>query len=131
MPRSRKIAAAVVFAGCLTLFSSIAGFAQARTMLDKQDLSVPGREGVLVQTELGPGFKEPNHTHPGDVFAYVLEGNVTLTQDGQPTKHLKVGESFFVPEGRIHSASNEGTTPTKLVVTFFVEKGKPLTTPVK
>jgi quercetin dioxygenase-like cupin family protein len=123
--------AAVVFAGCLTLFSSLSGFAQTRTVLDKQDLSVSGREGVLVQTELAPGYKEPNHTHSADLFAYVLAGDVSLTQEGQPTKHFKVGESFFMPEGKVHSAGNEGTVPAKLVVAFFAEKGKPLTTPVK
>jgi quercetin dioxygenase-like cupin family protein len=125
------LAAAVLFAGCLTLFTSVAGFGQQRTVLDKQDLSVPGREGVLVQTTLAPGFKEPNHTHAGDLFAYVLEGNASIEQEGQPTKPLKPGDSFFVLEGKVHSVSNQGTVPVKLVVTFFAEKGKPLTTPVK
>jgi hypothetical protein len=31
----------------------------------------------------------------------------------------------------VHAASNEGTTTVKLLVTFFVEKGKPLTSPVQ
>jgi quercetin dioxygenase-like cupin family protein len=139
MHRSKIIsaAAALVFAGCLAFMSAPAGYTQAaapvakRTVLNRQDLSVPGREGVLVQTELEPGAKEPNHTHPGDLFAYVLQGTITLTQDGQPTVQKNVGESFFVPAGKVHAASNQGTANVKLLVTFFVEKGKPLTTPVK
>lgn len=132
MPRSKILSiAAVVFAGCLTLLSSTTGYAQTRTVLDKQDLSVPGREGVLVQTELAPGFKEPDHTHSGDLFAYVLDGSITIDIEGMPTKHLKVGESFFVPEGKVHSVANVGTAPAKLIVAFFAEKGKPLTTLVK
>jgi quercetin dioxygenase-like cupin family protein len=102
-----------------------------RTVLDRHDLSVPGREGVLVKTELDPGAKEPRHTHPGDIFGYVLEGTITLVADGQPTRTAKAGEVFFVPAGQIHSGQNNGTTPVKLLVSFFVEKGKPLTTPVE
>ena len=129
--------AGVALAGSLTLFSLPAAHAQQatpgakRTVLQKQDLSVPGREGVLVQTELAPGDKEPKHTHPGDVFGYVLEGNPTLMKEGQPVVHLKAGESFFVPAGTVHGASNEGTTTVKLLVTFFVEKGKALTSPIQ
>ena len=135
MKRSRITA--VVFAGLLAVGTAPMACAQqaapgaTRTVLDRQDLSVPGREGVLVRTELPPGAQEPKHTHPGDFFAYVLEGTVTLYQDEQPTVQRKAGEFFFVPAGRVHAASNEGTTTVKLLVTFFVEKGKPLTSPVK
>ena len=135
--RTIPAVAGVVFAGFLTLFSLSAASAQQaapgakRTVLQKQDLSVPGREGVLVQTELAPGAKEPKHTHPGDLFGYVQEGDATLIQEGKSAVHLKAGESFFIPAGTVHGASNEGTTTVKLLVTFFVEKGKPLTSPVQ
>ena len=102
-----------------------------RTVLERHDLSVPGHEGVLVQTELAPGAKEPRHTHPGDIFGYVMEGTITLVADGQPTRTAKAGEVFFVPAGQIHAGQNNGTTPVKLLVSFFVEKGKPLTSPVE
>lgn len=102
-----------------------------RTVLERHDLSVPGHEGVLVRTEFAPGVKEPRHTHPGDVFVYVLEGTLTLFIDGQPTATVNPGEFFFVPAGKIHSGQNNGDTPVKLLVSFFVEKGKPLTTEVE
>jgi len=100
-------------------------------VIEKHDLSVPGYEGVFVQTELAPGARERKHTHPGDFFAYVLEGTITLYKEGQPTIQRSAGEVFFVPAGKVHSAANEGTTPIKLLVSFFVEKGKPLASPVK
>jgi len=136
MSLSRTIAmsAALVFVG-LILFSTPTARAQEqgaqRTVLQKQDLSVPGYEGVLVRTELAPGASEPKHTHPGDFFGYVLEGTVTIFQEGQPALHLSAGANFFVPAGRVHGAANEGTTTVKLLVSFFVQKGKPLTTPVQ
>jgi quercetin dioxygenase-like cupin family protein len=138
--RTTTILSAYALAGFLWLsatFFAPSGYAQqatpgaTRTVLEKHDLSVAGREGVLVRTELAPGAHEPMHTHPGDFFAYVLEGTVTLKQQGQPDVQRTAGEVFFVPEGKIHGAANEGTTPVKLLVTFFVEKGKPLTTPVQ
>jgi quercetin dioxygenase-like cupin family protein len=129
---------ALVLAGMLAVivmaspvFAQQATAGATRTVLEKQDLSVPGREGVLVRTELQPGAQEPMHTHPGDFFAYVLEGTVTLRQEGQADVQKKTGEVFFVPAGKVHGATNAGTVPVKLLVTFFVEKGKPLTTPVR
>lgn len=127
----------VIFVGLATwLAISVQPVAHAqqgatRTVLERHDLSVPGREGVLVQTVLPPGAKEPRHTHPGDFLAYVQEGTITLIVDGQPTTTAKAGDVFFVPAGQIHAGQNNGTTPVKLLVSFFVEKGKPLTSPVE
>ncbi len=130
------VAAAVIITSFLVLFYAGGVPAQQpgakRTTLTKQDLTgIPGREGVLGLTELAPGAKEPRHTHPGDLFAYVQEGTITLSMEGKPTATVKQGEAFFVPAGTIHSGENLGQTPVKLVVTFVVEKGKPLTTPVQ
>ncbi len=102
-----------------------------RTVLERHDLSVPGREGVMAQTELPAGAHEPKHTHPGDLFVYVQEGTITLFREGQAAEQVKQGEVFFVSAGSVHAASNEGASPVKLLVTFFVEKGKPLTIPVE
>jgi quercetin dioxygenase-like cupin family protein len=138
MNRAKLIAVvgAVVIASFLAL--SYAGGAAAqqpgatRTVLTKHDLSgIPGREGLLVQVEFVPGAKEPRHTHPGDLFAYVQEGTITLTMEGKPAATVKQGEVFFVPAGTVHSGENTGKTPVKLLATFVVEKGKPLTTPVQ
>jgi len=129
-----RIASGIALAGFLTI--TLAQAQQAtpgaeRTVLEQKDLSVPGYEGVLVRTELVPGAHEPMHTHPGDYFAYVLEGTITFLREGQEPTKRKAGEVFFVPKGIVHGASNDGTTTVKLLVTFIVEKGKPLTTPVK
>lgn len=138
MNRAKLIAvvAAVVIASFLAL--SYAGGVAAqqpgakRTVLTQRDISgIPGREGVMVITELAPGAKEPWHTHPGDLFAFVQEGTITLSMRDKPTATVKQGEIFVVPAGTIHSGENQGKTPVKLLITFVVEKGKPLTTPVQ
>ncbi|SRR5712691_1634981 len=102
-----------------------------RKVLQKKDLSVQGREGVMAAVEIAPGAAEGRHTHPGDVMAYVVEGTLVLEVEGRPTVNLKAGDSLFIEAGKIHQGTNTGKTPTKLLAAFFVEKGKPLTTQVK
>lgn len=127
-----KLSVVGVLSGVLALGVSVS-FAQApgltRTLLGKADVSVPGREAVVARVEVAPGAKAGRHTHPGDEISYVLEGEATLLVDGQPPKLLKAGESFVVPAGVVHDAHNNGTTPTKLIGVYVVEKGKPLATP--
>lgn len=100
-----------------------------RTLVGKADVSVPGREAVVARVEVAPGAKAGRHTHPGDEISYVLEGEATLLVDGQPPRQVKAGESFVVPAGVVHDAHNNGSTPTKLLGVYVVEKGKPLATP--
>ncbi|HXB53233.1 MAG TPA: cupin domain-containing protein [Vicinamibacteria bacterium] len=126
----------VVFATFLTLSWTPALDAQQagakRTILTKQDLSnFPAHEGVVAQVEFTPGAREPKHTHPGDVFGYVHEGTLTVSIEGRPTATVKSGEVFFVPAGKVHWAENAGETPVKVLATFVVEKGKPLTSPAQ
>lgn len=95
----------------------------------KQDTTVPGREAVMALVELPPGASEGRHTHPAEVYAYVLEGTPTLDVEGQPTRNLKAGDVFTIAPGQIHEGSNRSNATVKLCAVFFAEKGKPLTTP--
>jgi quercetin dioxygenase-like cupin family protein len=127
---------AIVFCTFLALASVLSLQAQQAveiksTLLSKHDLSTPGREGIMVMAEFAPGARESRHTHPGDIFQYILEGTFTLHEDGQPTVTLKPGEVFFVPAGKVHWAENAGTTPLKLLVVLDLEKGKPMSSPAK
>ncbi len=100
-----------------------------RTLVGRADVSVPGREAVVARVEVAPGAKAGRHTHPGDEISYVLEGEATLLIDGQPPRVVKAGESFVIPAGVVHDAHNDGSTATKLVGVYVVEKGKPLASP--
>jgi quercetin dioxygenase-like cupin family protein len=101
-----------------------------RNVLLKQDMTVPGREAVMAAVEIPPGATEGRHTHPAEVYAFVLEGTPTLAVEGQPTRVLKPGDVFTIAPGQIHEGSNKTTSPVKLVAVFVAEKGKPLTTQV-
>jgi quercetin dioxygenase-like cupin family protein len=102
-----------------------------RTVLLKQDTTVPGREAVMATVELPPGSAEGRHTHFAEVYVFVQEGTITLAVEGQPTKTFKAGDVFTIAPGLIHEGSNKGDAPARLAVVFFAEKGKPLTTPVQ
>ena len=103
--------------------------ALTRTIVMQADVSVPGREAVIARVEVAAGGVAGWHTHPGDEISYVTDGEATVMIAGQPPRKVKAGEGFVIPAGVVHNASNEGTTPVKLVGVYVVEKGKPLATP--
>jgi quercetin dioxygenase-like cupin family protein len=100
-----------------------------RTIVQRADVSVPGRETVIARVEIAPGASAGFHTHPGEEMAYVMEGEAELSVEGQPTRTVKVGDGFVVPAGVRHNARNTGTQTFKVVSVYLIEKGKPLATP--
>ena len=102
-----------------------------RTIVMKQDMSLPDREGVMALVEIPAGGAEGKHTHNAEVFAFVLEGTIVLENEGFPNATLKAGDVFHIGFGKVHQGINNGTTTAKLAAVFVAEKGKALTTPVK
>ena len=102
-----------------------------RTELQKLDVGDTGREATLVKVEFAPGAAEVPHTHPGEYLAYVLEGAIEIDVAGKPKATYRAGDSFAVEGGRVHAGRNIAPGPTRLVLTFILEKGKPTTTPAK
>jgi quercetin dioxygenase-like cupin family protein len=102
-----------------------------RTDLQRQDLSIPGRESVQVRVDLAPGVAFGNHTHHGEEIIYVLEGTFEYQIEGKPPVTLKAGDVLFIPAGTVHAAKNVGNVTASELATYIVEKGKPLVTLVK
>ncbi len=124
----------VVVTGIALLLVAIAPSAPSqvgleRKILTRQDLSIPGYETVLVEVTIAVGGREGRHSHPGTLVGYILEGELTLESDGQPTKIIKAGESVLIEPARVHEGINKGNRPVKALVTFILEKGKPLSIP--
>src|SRR2546425_311466 len=63
-----------------------------RVELQKNDVSVPGREVVQARAEFEPGASVGKHTHPGEEFGYLLEGTLELEVAGKPNTTLKAGD---------------------------------------
>ena len=125
--------AATVTVVAVALAAIVAAGAQApafkRTVLQQVDISVPGREAVTAVAEFQPGASPGRHTHPGEEIGYVLEGKVLLEQEGKPASTLNAGQTFLIPAGTTHNATNTGSGTARILATYIVEKGKPLTTP--
>ena len=99
-----------------------------RNVLQQVDISVPGREALTALVEFQPNGTSGRHTHPGEEIGYILEGTFMFEQEGKPPVTLKAGQTFFVPAGTIHNATNQGAGG-KVLANYIVEKGKPLGTP--
>jgi quercetin dioxygenase-like cupin family protein len=123
------IVTALALSGMLAgLSAQQAGF--KRTVLQQSKLSVPGREAVTAVAEFQPGATVGRHTHPGEEIGYILEGMIVLEQDGQQPVTLGPGQTFFIPAGTIHNATNKTSTSARVLANYIVEPGKPLATPV-
>jgi len=57
-----------------------------RTDLQRQDLTVPGREVVQQRVEIGHEAPYVKHTHPGEEVIYILEGELEYEIEGLGTK---------------------------------------------
>jgi len=53
--------------------------------------------------EDGPDQRYSDHTHPVETAHVILEGEMTLTMDGQSTTY-RVGDRCDVPAGALHAA---------------------------
>jgi quercetin dioxygenase-like cupin family protein len=99
-----------------------------RTVLNRTDGPVDGYVTVSVRVEIDPGALIARHTHPGVESAYVIEGAVELSVDGQATRGVQPGDAFVVARNTPHSAKN-GPAKTVIASTYVVEKDKPLASP--
>jgi quercetin dioxygenase-like cupin family protein len=129
--RKAAAAAAIVASG---LVLQVAGAQKAgirRIDLQRNDLSVPGREVVQTIVELDAGVTSARHRHPGEEIIYVLEGAPLEYQvEGKPAVTLQPGQVLFIPAGTLHTAKNVGNRKGAELATYIVEKGKPLSTEV-
>jgi len=100
-----------------------------RKILSKTDGPAPGYETLLVEATIEAGVAVGRHTHPGVESAYVLEGGFELPVQGQPTRVIKAGDGFQIPPETPHAGGKPGEAKSRILITYVVEKGKPLASP--
>ena len=79
-------------------------------------------EVVVSEVTLPPNKALPKHWHPGEEFAYIIKGSLTLWMENHGEKTYKKGDACVVPFKKVHSVqtSDEGAT----ILVFRVhEKG--------
>jgi quercetin dioxygenase-like cupin family protein len=100
-----------------------------RKILSQTDGPAAGYETLLVEATIEAGVSVARHTHPGIESAFVLEGGFELPVEGRPTRTLKAGDGFQIPPNTPHAGGKPGSARTRVLVTYVVEKGKPLASP--
>jgi quercetin dioxygenase-like cupin family protein len=136
--RRFKLTVVVTFALGLLIGIGATGFVNAMhhvkvSEVYKADLvTSEGREASVFLAELGPGANVGKHYHPGDAFAYILDGTMLLEIDGKPSVTLTPGQSGSLPPRTVHDDKNPSqTAPLKFLVFHVAKKGDPLAVSVK
>lgn len=96
--------------------------------LYKADLAtIEGKEASMFLAELAPGANMGKNYHPGDAFAYILEGTMLLEIAGKDSVTLKPGQSGSLPPRTVHGDKNASpSAPLKFLVFHVAPKGAPL-----
>ncbi|MFF5705692.1 cupin domain-containing protein [Streptomyces sp. NPDC012794] len=93
--------------------------------------NVEGKTFTTAIVDFPPNARAVPHRH-GQAFAYayVLEGSVRSTLEGQPTTTYHQGENWVEPPGAHHvqAENTSATKPAKLLVVFIAGPGEALKT---
>ena len=100
-----------------------------RKLLSQTDGPMPGYTTLLMEATIEAGIPVGRHTHPGIESSFVLEGEIELPVQGQPTRTVKAGDGFQIPPVTPHAGGKASKVRTRVLITYIVEKGKPLATP--
>ena len=85
---------------------------------------------ALVVT-MGPGEKTGWHRHGAPLFAYILDGELTVTYQGIGNRVYRSGDALLEAMSVLHRGHNTGTKDVQILAVFLSGDDKPLTTPVK
>ncbi|HEY2683208.1 MAG TPA: cupin domain-containing protein [Steroidobacteraceae bacterium] len=125
MTRTQCIAAVLLSQMLLSGASIADSSATVKQLMQKDLVSDPSKEAVMVTVEYGPGGASLPHRHDAQVFVYVLEGNLTMQVKGSAPVSLHPGDTFYEGPEDIHlvSANSSKTAPAKILVFIVKTKG--------
>jgi quercetin dioxygenase-like cupin family protein len=100
-----------------------------RSTLQDRPFPAPVYHTATLRVVVDRGGEVAPHTHPGIEMGYVLEGQAVLNVKGEPPRSLAAGDSFSIPPRTVHSVQNAGPGALRLLSTYVVEQGQPLSSP--
>jgi quercetin dioxygenase-like cupin family protein len=70
-----------------------------------------------------PGGETGWHTHPVPLFAYILEGTLTVDYGAKGIRVYKAGDSVLEAMNTPHDGTNKGDVPVKLLAVYMGAEG--------
>jgi quercetin dioxygenase-like cupin family protein len=136
MKRTRLLLSITLLVGIVTGMTATKALnaqqAPKRTDLLTSDLAgIAGKRVTVYRVEISPGTSAGKHRHPVDTFVYVLDGTLTLEQEGEKPRTLNAGEVVQEVPAGVYNAKNAGTSPVRLLVVSLGEKDQAFSVPVK
>lgn len=138
----RSLLSAVVAALVLVTFSATVPADQdqrvetvysGNTTVVGESLAYPPGEAEVhaVIVTLMPGEETGWHTHGVPLFAYVLEGEVTVTYRGHGARTFRQGDGLLEAMAAVHNGRNIASVPTRILVVFMGAERRTLTSPAE
>ena len=78
-----------------------------------------------------PGGEGQLHVHEVPMYAYVLQGTITVDYGDRGIKVFKQGDAVMEVQHLPHKGMNKGNDPVALLVVYMGAEGTPNATPVK
>lgn len=70
----------------------------------------PGKVMIVSRTTYQPGARVRKHYHTSQVTFYILEGTMTVQDEGKQPVTLKAGDFLLIKPGTVHAHWNASTT---------------------
>ena len=125
------LATGALATGALATGALVGNEAKVTTVLSKDLMDIPGKEGLMLTVEYPPGSSDPIHRHNAQAFVYVLEGSIVMQVRGGKETTLTPGQSFYEGPDDVHVVGRNAsqTKPAKFLVFMVKDKGAPVQVP--
>ena len=80
---------------------------------------------------LAPGARTVAHKHGVPMFAYILEGEITVDYGAKGKRTYRAGDALMEAMDVTHFGENTGTQPMRLIAVYMGAKGASDVVPVK
>src|SRR5215467_3012174 len=127
------LATGALATGALATGALVGNEAKVTTVLSKDLMDIPGKEGLMLTVEYPPGSSDPIHRHNAQAFVYVLEGSIVMQVRGGKETTLTPGQTFYEGPVDVHVVGRNAsqTKPAKFLVFLVKDKGAPVQVPAR
>ena len=100
-------------------------------VVDQPIVYPPGAPGITaVIITIPPGVKTGWHLHEVPLYAYILDGELTVDYGSKGIKNYKTGGVFMEAMNWVHNGANETTEPVRIMTVSMGSDDKANTVPM-